>query len=72
VIHRLCGAEAADGVGDVRQVERRLLQRVRQDRPDQPDAGEGQVIEGDVEEPPIFDRDLLSLLRPAFDLGQAL
>lgn len=72
VIQLPCGAQAVDCGGDVRQVERRLRERVRQDRPDQPDAREGQVIEGDVEEPLILDRDLLSLLRPAFDLGKAL
>ena len=44
-------AEAVDGGGDVRQVERRLRQRVRQDRPNQPDPGQRQVIEGDVEKP---------------------
>ena len=44
-------AEAVDGGGDVWQVERRLRQRVRQHRPNQPDPGQRQVIEGDVEEP---------------------
>lgn len=45
-----CGAEAVEGGGDGRQVERGLRQRAGQDGPEQPDAGEGQVIEGDVEE----------------------
>ena len=34
----------------MRQVERRLRQRVGQNRPNQPDPGQRQVIEGDVEE----------------------
>ena len=43
-------AEAADGGGDVRQFERWLRQRVRQDCASQTSAGQRQVIEGDVEE----------------------
>lgn len=73
VIHLPCGAEAVDGGGgDVRQVERRLRDRVRQDRPDQPNAGEGQVIEGDVEER-IPGCSLFKHLVPAtFDVGKAI
>lgn len=42
-----------------------------QDRPDQPDAGERQVIEGDVEEAHfVVDHPLQRDRRPAFDLGQ--
>ena len=50
VVHRARVAEAVDGGGDVRQVERRLRQRVGQNRPNQPDPSQRQVIEGDVEE----------------------
>ncbi len=43
-------AQAVDGGGDVRQLERRLRQRVGENRLNQPDAGQRQVIEGDGEE----------------------
>ena len=43
-------ADAVDGGGNVRQVERLLRQQVRQNRPNQPDPGQRQVIKGDGEE----------------------
>ena len=75
VVYLPCGAEAVDGGGDVRKVERRL--RVRgigsQDRPDQADAGECQVIQGDVEQlSRAIQNDVQRVPSPAFDLGKAI
>jgi len=61
------------GGGDVRQIEHRLRQWVRQDLPDQPNSRERQVIEGDVEERKlVVNPPFQSRRRPAFDLGEAI
>ena len=60
-------ADAVDGGGDVRHVERRLRQRVRQDCPNQPDAAERQVIEGDMEEPVLWGYPTQGRRSSAFD-----
>ena len=62
-------ADAVHRAGDVRQVERRLRQRVRQHCPNQPDPGQSQVIEGDLKEPVFSGYPPQGRRCSAFDFG---